>query len=92
MKSGYHQVEFEESHEQRIAFIAFKVGPLLFYEFNRISFGLVNSPTTYQRLVEKVLGELHLDLCFIYLHNLIVFPKTYEEHLDRIKIVQQRLW
>ena len=41
--------------------------------------------------MEKVLGDLHLDLCFIYLHSLIVFSITYEEHLDKIRIVLHRL-
>ena len=81
MKSGYHQVEVEESHKQRTVFT---VGPLGFYEFNRLPFGLVNSPATYQRLTEEILGDLHLDICFIYLDDLIIFSKTYEEHLDRI--------
>lgn len=88
MKSGYHQVEVEESHKQRTVFT---VGPLGFYEFHRLPFGLVNSPATYQRLMEEVLGDLHLDICFIYLDDLIIFSKTYEEHLDRIQRVLQRL-
>jgi hypothetical protein len=41
MKSGYHQ----ESHKQRTAFT---VGPVGFYEFNRLPSGLVNIPVTYQ--------------------------------------------
>ena len=84
MKSGYHQ----ESHKQRTAFT---VGPVGFYEFNRLPFGLVNIPVTYQKLMEEVLGNLHLDICFIYLDDLIIFSKTYEDHLDRIKRVLQRL-
>ena len=68
-------------HKQRTVFT---VGPLGFYEFNRLPFGLVNSPATYQRLMEEILGDLHLDICFIYLDDLIIFSKTYEEHLDRI--------
>jgi hypothetical protein len=34
---------------------------------------------------------LTLDICFIYLDDLIIFSKTYEEHLDRIQRVLQRL-
>jgi hypothetical protein len=84
MKSGYHQVEVEELHKQRTAFT---VGPLGFYEFYRLPFGLVNSPAKYQRLMEEGLEDLHLDICFIYLDDLIIFSKTYEEHLDRIQRV-----
>lgn len=46
-KSGYHQIEIEESHKERSAF---SVGLLGFFEFNRMPFGLSNRPSTYGRL------------------------------------------
>jgi hypothetical protein len=53
MKSGYHQVEIFEPHKERSAFT---VGPLGFYEYTRMPFGMTNSPATYQRLMEDCLG------------------------------------
>lgn len=50
MKSGYHQVEVEEEHKERTAFT---VGPLGFYEYCKMPFGLSNSPATYQRLIHN---------------------------------------
>jgi transposase InsO family protein len=88
MKSGYHQVEVEEDHKARTAFT---VGPLGFYEFNRLPFGLANSPATYQRLMEESLGDLNLRICFIYLDDVIIFSQTYEEHLDHLQQVFDRL-
>lgn len=81
MKSGYHQVKIEESHKERTAFT---VGPVGIYEFNKMSFGLSNSPATYQRLVEECLGDYHLTICVIYLDDLIIFSKSFEEHLQHI--------
>ena len=40
MKSGYHQIEIAEDHKARTAFT---VGPLGFYKFNKMSFGLANA-------------------------------------------------
>jgi hypothetical protein len=77
MKSGYHQVELDEIHKKRTAFT---MGPLGFYGYNRIPFGLANAPATYQRLMEECLGDLHLKICYIYLDDLIIFSSTYEEH------------
>ena len=88
MKSGYHQIEMYEPHKERTAFT---VGPLGFYEFNRMPFGLVNAPATYQRLMEECFFGLHLDICYIYLDDLIIFSKTFEEHVDRLKQIFQRL-
>lgn len=88
MKSGYHQVELLEEHKERTAFT---VGPLGFYEFNRLPFGLSNSPATYQRLMESCLGDLHLNICFIFLDDLIIFTKSYDEHMNRLHLVFGKL-
>ena len=88
MKSGYHQVEMEESHKERTAFT---VGPLGFYEYQKMPFGLSNSPATYQRLMEECLGDLNMKICVIYLDDLIIFSDTFEQHLERLDIVLNRL-
>ena len=88
MKSGYHQIEVEETHKERTAFT---VGPLGFFEFNRLPFGLNNSPATYQRLMEQCLGDLNMKICIIYLDDLIIFSNSFEEHLERLETVFQRL-
>ena len=88
MKSGYHQVEVLKEHKCRTAFT---VGPLGFWEFNRLPFGLSNAPATYQRLIEQCLGDLNMKICAIYLDDLIIFSSTLEEHLERLDIVLRRL-
>lgn len=68
MKSGYHQVELEKSHKERTVFT---VGPLGFFEYNKMPFGLSNSPATYQRLMEECLGDYNLKICIIYFDHLL---------------------
>ena len=88
MKSSYYQVEIEEAHKERTAFT---VGPLGFYEFNRLPFGLCNSPATFQRIMETCLGDLNMQICVIYLDDLIVFSDTFEEHMERLELIFNRL-
>ena len=54
-------------------------------------FGLTNAPATFQRLMESCLGELHLNWCIIYLDDIIVFSRTQEEHVHRLKAVTSKL-
>ena len=70
---------------------AFTVGPLGFWEFNRLPFGLNNAPATYQRLMAQCLGDLNMKICAIYLDDLIIFSSSLEEHLERLDRVLNRL-
>ena len=88
LQSGYWQVEMTEA---RKPLTAFTVGPLGFYECVQIPFGLTNAPTTFQHLMETCLGETHFKWCIIYLDNIIVFSKTPEEHIERLRGVFEKL-
>lgn len=87
-KAGYHQEEIEEHHRERTAFT---VGPLGFYEYIKMPFGLSNSPATYQRLMEEILGDYNMTICVIYLDDLIIFADTFKEHLIRLDKILTRL-
>ena len=64
-----------------------QIGPLLFYECNRMPFGLCNTPVTFQRLKERCMGELNLRVCLINLDDIIVFLSTFEKYLEKLQAV-----
>ena len=84
MKAGYHQIEVEEAHKERTACT---VGSIGFYECNKMPFGLTNSSATYQRIMQEILGDLNMKICFIYLDDLIVFSDSFEQHLERLDLI-----
>ena len=88
IKSGYWQVEMEEDSK---SFTTFTVGPLGFYECECMPLGLTNAPATFQQLMQSCLGNLHLHYCIIYLDDVIVFSKTPEEHLLRLRAMFEKL-
>ena len=88
LKSGYWQVEMDEASKK---YTAFTVGPLGFFECERMPFGLSNAPATFQRLMENCLGELNLTWCLIYLDDIVVFSKNETDHLTRLRAVFERL-
>ena len=82
------QVEIEENHKERTAFT---LGPLGFWEFNKLPFGCSNSPATFERIVEEILGGYNMTICIIFLDDLIIFSSTFEEHLERLNLAMSRL-
>ena len=54
-------------------------------------FGLKNAPAEFQRTMENILGEYHDKIVIPYLDDLIVFSKSFEEHLEHLKLVLRRL-
>ena len=54
-------------------------------------FGLCNAPSTFQRLMELVLAGLRWETCLIYLDDVVVFGRTWEEHLQHLRAVLTRL-
>ena len=63
---------------------------LCFYECECMPFGLTNAPTTFQQLMQSSLGNLHLHYCIMYLDDVIVFSKTLEEHILRLRAVFEK--
>ena len=73
LKPGYWQVEMDE--ESRLL-TAFTIGPLDFYEYERMPFRLINAPATFQKLMVTCLRDLNLNWCIIYLDNIVIFFKS----------------
>ncbi|PJE77798.1 hypothetical protein CI610_03273 [invertebrate metagenome] len=88
LRSGYWQVEVKEEDKPKTAF---SVGNLGFYECNRMGFGLTNAPATFQRLMEKCMGDLHLRECLVFIDDILIFSKTVQEHLNRLESVFSKL-
>lgn len=87
LASGYWQVEVDPKDKPKTAFIT-RQG---LFEFNVLSFGLCNSPGTFQRLMDLVLADLQWTTCLVYLDDIIVFGRTFHEHLSRLDEVLTKL-
>eukprot|EP00117_Sycon_ciliatum_P034902 scpid20142/ scgid26552/ Retrovirus-related Pol polyprotein from transposon 17.6; Protease; Reverse transcriptase; Endonuclease len=85
--SGYHQMPMDEADKAKTAFST----PDGHYEFNVMPFGVCNGPSSFQRLMSAVLRGLQWQMCLVYLDDIIVFSKTFDEHLERLEAVFQRL-
>ena len=80
LTSGYWQVEMNEAGKEKTAFIIHKG----LYEFNVMPFGLCNAPRTFQRLMNFVLQDFLGKFVAVYLDDIILYSKTFEQHIDHL--------
>ena len=85
--SGYWQVKMSEKDKQKTAFSTRKG----IFQFRVMPFGLTNAPATFERLMELVLRGLQWEQCLIFLDDVIVFGKDFDETLSNLHTVFDRL-
>ena len=61
------------------------------WQFKVLHFGLKGAPATFERLMEKVLAGLTWKICLVYLDDIVVFSKTFDEHIKNISEVCERI-
>ena len=54
-------------------------------------FGLCNAPATFQRLMDSILAGLHWRSCLVYIDDIVVIGKSFDEHLYNLQQVLERL-
>ena len=84
---GYWQILMSDEDRAKTAFIC-KQG---LFEFDVMPFGLTNAPATFQRTMDIVLSGLKWINCLVYLDDIIVFSATFEEHLQHLRKVFERI-
>ena len=87
LSSGYWQVPMDPKDVDKTAFTT----PYGLYHFKVMPFGLANAPATFERMMERVLAGLHWETCLIYLDDVIVFSRTFDEHITRLHQVFSRM-
>lgn len=81
LASGYYQIPVAESSKHLTAFVT----PDGHYEFNRMPFGLVNAPSTFQRAINKILGNARFKEAYAYMDDVIIPSKTIDEGLQILR-------
>jgi hypothetical protein len=87
MRSGYWQVKLRDEDRARPAFAA---GGNL-YEFTIMPFGVTRGVATFSRIMKYAMVGLTWVGCLVFLDDVIVFGKTWGEHLNRLALALSRI-
>ncbi|XP_043962798.1 uncharacterized protein LOC122825436 isoform X2 [Gambusia affinis] len=85
MLKGYWQVPLTQQASDISAFVT----PDCFLQYTVMPFGLCNAPATFQRLVNRVLGDV--SNCRVYLDDIVVYSSDWSTHLSVLLEVFKRL-
>jgi hypothetical protein len=87
LRSGYWQCGLKECDREKTAFCIPVSG---LWQFRVLPFGLKGAPATCERPMERILSGLTWKICLVYLDDIIVFSKTFDEHLENFAEVCER--
>ena len=85
--AGYWQARMAEADKAKTAFVTHNG----LFEFNVMPFGLTNAPATFQRYMDVVLAGLKWKCVLVYLDDICIFSRSFEEHLLHLNEVFERL-
>ena len=84
---AYHRGFISPWDRHLTAFIT----PWGLFEWVRIPFELTNASAAFQRHMENILRDLRDEIVIPYLDDLIVFSKCFDNHIQHVRTVLQRL-
>jgi len=92
MCAGYHQIKLKHGEEFKTAFQTHSGH----YEFRVMAFGLTGGPATFQGAMNTTLAPLLRKCVLVFFDDILVYSRTYEEHVSHVaqvlQLLQQDQW
>ena len=81
--SGFTQLELDPDDVEKTAFRTHRG----LFQFKRMPFGLRNGPSIFQRVMQGILAPYLWLFCLVYIDDIVVYSKSYEEHIEHLDLV-----
>lgn len=88
LKHAFWQIPLTPESKEKTAFSVPGRG---LFQFTVLPFGLSNSAQCQQRLMDYILGPELEPKVFVYLDDVIITASSFEEHLELLQVVHDRL-
>ena len=87
IRDAYYRIRMKKGEEWKTAFRT-RFG---LFEYQVMPFGLTNAPASFQALINDTLREFLDDFALAYLDDVLIFSKTYDEHVQHVRRVLTKL-
>ena len=77
----------DEESQNMTAFVT----PMGLYKLKRLPMGLASAPGAFQNLMKLIMSGLSYEVALVYLDDIIIFGRSFEEHLNHLDLVLGRL-
>ncbi len=87
LRMGYHQIRLDQDAKDKSAFVTHQGK----FSYTVMPFGLKNAPVTFALAMSKIFHNLTFKSCLVYLDDIILYNRTFEEHLATLTDAFARL-
>ncbi|TYK31665.1 ty3-gypsy retrotransposon protein [Cucumis melo var. makuwa] len=87
LRSGYHQLRIKDSDVPKTAFRS----KYRHYEFIVMSFGLMNAPTVFMDLMNRVFRKFLDTFVIVFIDDILIYSMTEAEHEEHLRMVLETL-
>jgi hypothetical protein len=87
MTEAFWSIPIAEKDKHKTAF-ASQSG---LWEWNSMPFGLSNAPAQQQQFMDMILAGLQWESCVVYVDDIVIFSKSFDEHYKTLEDVLTRL-
>ena len=84
---SYYQIPIDENSKPYTAFST----PKNHWQFKRLSFGLRNAPSAFQREIQAVLSSFPSNKVIAYIDDILIMSSSFSEHLELVQRVLHTL-
>jgi hypothetical protein len=87
LNQAYHQLPLAMASKPLTAFCT----DWNLYQYTRVPFGLATDAQVLTRLLDHVFQDIKFEFVYHYLDDVVIYSRTFEEHLGHIRVVPDRL-
>jgi hypothetical protein len=87
MVKGFWQIALDQESQVKTAFVT----PFGQYQFKRVPFGMMTSPSIFQGFMDQMLQGYNWECANVYVDDVLIYSSTFDEHITHMNQMFDRM-